>query len=107
MFDELTQQANYLIQSKMEDELKEMSKEQRDATGIDRRALYDAWYNEDVLVIHVTNRRNLDYYGGFEYVDSDHVLVVGEYVVYSGESNRVREVLDHLTSGESTEADEE
>jgi hypothetical protein len=42
----------------------------------------------------------LDYYGGFEYIDSDYVKTYGEYVFYSADADRVQEVLENLMENE-------
>lgn len=38
--------------------------------------------------------RQLQYYGGFEYVDEEDVFVVGSYTFYSSESSRVQGHID-------------
>ena len=43
-----------------------------------------------------TRPRELDYYGGFEYVQAEHVLVLGKMKVYSIESERVARCLATL-----------
>ena len=50
--------------------------------------------SQDCIVIHKSNRRTLDYYGGFEYVDEDCVTVVDEWVVYDVESERVQRAIE-------------
>jgi len=42
------------------------------------------------------NTAALDYYGGFEYVQAEHVLVLGKMKVYSIESERVARCLAAL-----------
>jgi hypothetical protein len=86
-------------------ELKSIEQDQRthEGMGLDPRALYNGWYNDDCLVILARNRRTLDYYGGFEYIEEEHVSCFGDYVIYSGEHSRVSEVLDHLSRSEVAE----
>lgn len=38
--------------------------------------------------------RTLDYYGGFEYIDREHILTVGDLKIYSNESERVADALE-------------
>jgi hypothetical protein len=38
----------------------------------------------------------LNYYGGFEYVDSEDRMLIGRYVVFFGNSSRVQTVIDAL-----------
>lgn len=35
------------------------------------------------------NRSSLDYYGGFEYVDSEYIRSVGHWTLYSSEHDRI------------------
>ena len=74
------------------------------ALGLDQRACYGVWamkprYENDEdswIAVSTRNRRMLDYYGGFEYVDQDQVIVLGSYVFYSGVDSRVADHLSHL-----------
>ncbi len=56
--------------------------------GLDRRASV-VYVSEDGIVVHNRYRQALEYYGGFEYVDKDYVITVGEYTFYAVEDNRV------------------
>ena len=47
----------------------------------------------DCIAVYKSSDRALQYYGGFEYVDSEYRHEMGDYVFYSGHDNRVR---DHL-----------
>lgn len=68
-----------------------------DKTGLDPRAFPGIfWFNENAIIIRARSRRVLDYYGGFEYIDSDYVTQYGDYVVYSADADRVREVIDNM-----------
>ena len=49
---------------------------------------------EDFLATR--NRRLLDYYGGFEYVDSEYIQQVGGWTLYSIEDGRVLEAMTTL-----------
>lgn len=51
---------------------------------------------DGAVVVHRRNRSLLDYYGGFEYCDPDSVAVMGDYVFYSDENDRVSYCLQHL-----------
>ena len=64
--------------------------------GLDSRAAYEVFINEDNIAIRKSARRTLDYYGGFEYVDEEHVTVLGEYVFYSADDERVQDHLDEF-----------
>lgn len=43
---------------------------------------------------------NLDYYGGFEYVDPDYTQSLGDWKLYSNEDDRVSEALARLAEEE-------
>lgn len=64
-----------------------------DAIGIDRRAGYCLYVNEYYIAVETRQRASLDYYGGFEYVDEQCVTVVGDYVFYSHDDERVAEAI--------------
>lgn len=45
--------------------------------------------DEDCIITMKSNRRMLDYYGGFEYVDKEYVQEMGDYVIYLNDDDRV------------------
>jgi hypothetical protein len=61
-----------------------------DALGLDRRAGYRLFVNEDCIVVSKDDDRTLQYYGGFEYVDKDYRIEMGDYVIYLADDERVR-----------------
>lgn len=71
--------------------------------GLDSRAGYTLFINEDYIAVSKSNRRSLDYYGGFEYVDEEHVTVLGDYVFYSADDERVQGHLDEFFHPEKEE----
>ena len=74
-------------------------------TGLDERAIGEFYYNLECIVIPEENRQRLDYYGGFEYVNSDYVKQYGDYVIYSAEDGRVAEVIDCIVDSFEEMAD--
>ena len=52
--------------------------------------------NTDCIVVDSGNERSYNYYGGFEYIDSEDVRKIGDYVIYLDTSERVREALECL-----------
>jgi hypothetical protein len=64
-----------------------------DKVGLDARC--GSLFIGDDFVASVSPR-TLNYYGGFEYIDPEHVLQIGPVTVYSNESGRVAEVLSHV-----------
>ena len=64
--------------------------------GLDTRSSYQLFINEDYIAIRKSDRRSLDYYGGFEYVDEEYVTVLGDYIFYSADDERVQGHLDEF-----------
>ncbi len=94
-FDEIQYEVNGVADNAV-DVMKKVTDEQRNNCGIDPRAVHEMWYSDDCLAVRKRDRGVLDYYGGFEYVDEDFVLVAGDYVFYGGDYGRVKRVLDSL-----------
>lgn len=59
--------------------------------GLDQRAAYGLWVSNDneAIIIRKAQKRSMEYYGGFEYVDREHVREMGNYVFYFRECERV------------------
>ena len=72
--------------------------------GLDSRAGYTLFINEEYIAVSESNRRSLDYYGGFEYVDKENVIVLGDYVFYSTDEERVQNHLDYFFHPEKEES---
>ena len=45
--------------------------------------------------VAVNGRYSIDYYGGFEYIDSDYITTIGRVTFYSGETSRVRDCISY------------
>jgi hypothetical protein len=59
--------------------------------GLDQRSSCGPLYiNSEWIVSTSASAGVLNYYGGFEYVDSHCVLSMGDYVLYSAEHSRVK-----------------
>lgn len=61
----------------------------RDNIGIDPRAASTLYVSYDAIAVPREQDRTLQYYGGFEYVDKEYRVEMGEYVFYLGEDDRV------------------
>jgi hypothetical protein len=70
--------------------------------GLDRRAAYNIWVDDDALIVRKNEDRTLQYFGGFEYVDANARTECGDYVIYSNDDSRVADCLDFYN--ESQEA---
>ena len=58
----------------------------------DTRAFYGkAWVTDDGFAVTTSQDRNLQYYGGYEYVDKAFRVEIGDWVFYSAEDDRVAE----------------
>ena len=64
--------------------------------GLDRRAGYQLFVNEDAIVVTKHSDRSLQYYGGFEYVDKEYRVEMGDFVFYMADDDRVREHIEHF-----------
>ncbi len=69
--------------------------------GLDQRC-GRAYVDEDMqaIVVDSGSARSFDYYGGFEYIDSEDKRMLGDYVVYLDTSDRVRDALECLMESE-------
>lgn len=61
--------------------------------GIDDRAAWKLFAGSDFLAVEKTEDRNLQYYGGFEYIEKEHRMEVGGHVFYSDQDSRVSSCL--------------
>lgn len=91
---------NEMVEQLIDDEFRSVKPKE---VGLDVRTTYELFINEDYIAIRKDNRRSLDYYGGFEYVDEEHVTVLGDYVFYSADDERVQDHLDEFFLQEESE----
>ena len=71
-----------------------MTEVQAEDVGLDRRAAYRLWVTEDTIAVRKDNDSGLQYYGGFEYVDKEYRMEMGDWVFYFADDERVA---DHLS----------
>jgi len=96
IFDEVHEKANEIVNEVMGD-LMRFDRDSRSKSGLDPRALGgECYFGPDVIVTTINGRKSLDHYGGFEYIDEEYVVTVGDFVFYSDEEPRVRKVLERL-----------
>lgn len=75
--------------------------------GLDRRA-GTVWVDEDCVIARTDSKRNLDYYGGFEYCDCT-PIGLGDYTIFiaaEDSTGRVQDVIDR-TFGREVDEDED
>lgn len=65
-----------------------------EAVGLDYRSgtVYISVENDFIASASV---RSIEYYGGFEYIDSEYTTSLGHIKFYSGETSRVRDAIDY------------
>ena len=78
----------------LDEVLADMEPVSADKLGLDPRAGYSLHIDHDWIVVPLHNDGSLQYYGGFEYVDKQYRTVLGRWVLYSGEADRVRDAID-------------
>jgi hypothetical protein len=91
---------NDMVEQLIDDEFRSVKPKE---IGLDSRSAYQLFINEDYIAVSRGDRRSLDYYGGFEYVDEEHVTVLGDYVFYSSDNERVQDHLDEFFIQEKEE----
>ena len=57
--------------------------------------------------VAVNGRYSIDYYGGFEYIDSDYITTIGHITFYSGDHSRVRDAIDYYKENATNNNQEE
>lgn len=67
-----------------------MTKVTADKLGLDIRAGYTLYIDEECIIVDKNNDRMLQYYGGAEYVDKEFRSEIGNYVIYLNGDDRVR-----------------
>ena len=100
MLNELISEINSKVEGLIDEEFQEVTPKE---VGLDPRAGYRFFINEDYIAVSRGNRRSLDYYGGFEYVDEEHITVLGDMVFYSSDDERVQGHLDEFFIQEDAE----
>ena len=97
--DELRQKVGELAEEALQDATSHKPEE----AGLDRRACDTLYRGPDFLAIDTACTGTMSYYGGFEYVDKECVMGVGNYVFYSTEDSRVQGHWDRLEPEEENE----
>ena len=100
MLYDLMNEINSKVDRLINEEFREVTPQE---LGLDPRAGYHLFINEEYIAVGNGNRRSLDYYGGFEYVDEEHVTVLGEYIFYSADCERIQRHLDSVFNPEKEE----
>lgn len=83
------------VQDCVERQVQGMRRVSASDLGLDNRC-GRAYVDEDCIVVSDANARSFNYYGGFEYIDSEDIRTLGDYVVYLNTASRVQEALECL-----------
>ena len=74
--------------------------------GLDPRSASKLYICDEGIIVYLDNDRTLQYYGGFEYVDSIGCRYqLGDWVFYSAEDDRVRDHIDRFYNRKDINAD--
>jgi hypothetical protein len=94
----MTSYAYHFIQDEINPRVREfvygLPKVNARAVSLDERCglVYVA---KDAIICYAGNDRQLQYYGGFEYVDKDYRMAAGDFVFYFRDDSRVAKCLAH------------
>jgi hypothetical protein len=86
------------VNDRVRDILKDCPLVSASKLGLDSRC-GTVYIDEDSIVVHKSNNKSIRYYGGFEYVDEEDITEVGDFVIYSDDSSRVRECIEYFLEG--------
>jgi len=81
------------VQGIMFNKMNKMKKVRAEDVGLDERC-GKLMVDDECVIVSISGDRKLQYYGGFEYVDSEYRTIMGEYVIYTNDGNRVEAVID-------------
>lgn len=62
-----------------------------ESLGLDSRCADQLYVQNGCIIANKRDDSNLRYYGGFEYIEKEYRLALGQYVVYSSDSSRVQQ----------------
>ena len=77
-----------------------------EAVGLDARAGYLFISTEEGWIAS-RNTRSLEYYGGFEYIDIEYRMTVGEITFYSEDHSRVADALEYYNAVQEQQGEED
>lgn len=89
------------VQDMVERQVQGMRRVSATELGLDQRCGF-AYVDEDMecIVVDDIRARSFNYYGGFEYIDSEDKRQLVDYTIYCNTSNRVRDALECLMEKE-------
>ena len=77
-----------------------------ESVGLDYRSgtVYVSVENDFIASASV---RSIEYYGGFEYIDSEYTTSLGHIKFYSGETSRVRDCIEYYNNKSNNNQEEQ
>ena len=85
------------VQDMVERQVAGMRRVTANELGLDQRCGF-AYVDEDMeaIVVDDARARSFNYYGGFEYIDSEDKRQLGDYTIYFRTNDRVNDALECL-----------
>jgi hypothetical protein len=83
----ISQQVGAIIQE-------QMTEVQAEELGLDPRGTHRLYVTRDTIAVSKDNDNGLQYYGGFQYVEKEYRMEMGEWVFYFADDERIA---DHLS----------
>lgn len=68
--------------------------------GLDQRC-GRMFVTDNAIIVPEYNDRSVQYYGGFEYIDKEYRIELGDYVIYTDNDQRVVEALEQFAEMEA------
>lgn len=76
--------------------IEHMSEVRAESIGLDTRSCRGTLYiSDEGIAIEKNDDRNMQYYGGFDYVDRGYRHEMGDYIFYEVDDGRIKECVDH------------
>jgi len=96
------------IETIVEAFIEELEEVKAEDVGLDKRACYDnLLISHDGIAVSKSQDGNLQYYGGFEYVDKEFRHELGTYVFYEVGDSRVKSCVDRWSNEGYDDYDDE
>ena len=94
------------VEELVEDFLADSEEVRPEQLGLESRAGWGLRVHSDYIAVPSSGKKSLEYYGGFEYIDEDYRMVIGDWTFYLSEDGRVQ---THLAQyfGYEVDQDEE
>jgi len=95
--DDLIDDINYRVDMWVQTNTRTIKPEE---VGLDNRSAWELNVGDECIAVPTTKRGPLEYYGGFEYVESDCVRTVGDWTFYLAGDSRVDKILGKVPEEE-------